>query len=341
MDILPPQQKDGEIKFFLAKGLPYRRRMVFVALCLFFGLGLQLTAGFWIGYPLLLLGLLLGVNSGYDAAPRVIGAETWERVTPDEYEKIKLKAGQLKAWDDDLFDWTSGWGLFGLAATGGGCALGYFMLASAWGFPDGYWVYFALDVIPVFLPLWFMGTREYLKKDRLIIKIEMFQRVLAALSSPSDVQVQPMLALCATEAGGKTPEDARLMIKLLGAPKDFYGLQAQLSINSVQGRDFPYLYCVLIAKKGSGLFKGWEEFRVEPDTSLLSGLLGFLLNRGAGKLTYEPDAPGDVEIIVIRQATTRTSGYFTPPEAALAVVDASLKMARGLLAVNAKKTAAA
>ena len=34
MSILPPQEKDGEIKFFLAKSLPYRQRMLFVFLAL-------------------------------------------------------------------------------------------------------------------------------------------------------------------------------------------------------------------------------------------------------------------------------------------------------------------
>lgn len=38
MSVLPPQQKDGEIKFYLIKSLPYRERMLLVALALSGGL---------------------------------------------------------------------------------------------------------------------------------------------------------------------------------------------------------------------------------------------------------------------------------------------------------------
>ncbi len=328
MNILPPPQKDGEIKFFFARSLPYRPRMLLVALLLAAGLGLQLTMGFWPGLALLAAGMLLGVNSGYDAAPRITGEETWEKVTPDEYAKVRLKADQLKAWDEDLFDGTNPAGIFGFAGAGLLCAGAYVAADSIFNFPFGYWVFFGLDAAVVLMPLWFIGTREYLRKDRLIIKIGMLEKVLAALSDPSDVQVQPMLSLDATKDGGKEPEDARLMVKLIGAPEDFYGLQVQLSINGVQGKDYPYLYCVLIAKAGSKLLEGWESFAYQPETSFFSSLLG----KGLTGLDYEPSRSGEVDIIVVRQHTTQTSGYFTPPDTALSVVDYSLKLARALVA---------
>ena len=340
MSILPPREKDGEIKFFLAKSLPYRMRMLLVFSALAGGLGLQLTAGFWFGYPLLVLGLLLGMNSGYDAAPKRTGTETWERVTPDEYAKIELRAEELKSWDDDFFDGTSGAGLAGLATAVVVCVIAYGLAAAAWNFPDAYWVYFALDAAVLILPLWFIGTRDYLRKAKLIIKIGLLKNIMEALNDPSDAQVQPMLALQTTEAGGKEPEDARLMIKLVGAPKEFYGIQAQLSINSVQGKDYPYLYCVLIAKSGSGLLNGWEAFTAQPERGFLENLVSSLLSRGAGgKLVYEPSSPGEVDIIVVRQETTRTGGYFTPPAAARAVVRGSMDLARQLLKKNTARPA--
>ncbi|OGR45101.1 MAG: hypothetical protein A2X35_10085 [Elusimicrobia bacterium GWA2_61_42] len=338
MSVLPPPQKDGEITFFMAKSLPYRPRMALVGLLLAAGLGTQVTAGFWPGYALLVLGLLLGVNSGYNSSPARTGEESWERVTPDAYEKVKLKAEQLKAWDEDLFDGTSTLGLAGFGVTAALCAGLYAWAAGTWSFPPGYWVYFALDGAVLLLPLWFVGTRGYLKKDKLIIKIGMLEEVMAALKDPSDVQVQPMLSLAPTASGGKEPGDARLMLKLVGAPKEFYGIQVQLSINSVQGKDFPYLYCVLIAKNGSGLLGGWEPLAAQPERSFFTGLVGSIFgqigNFGSPELVYEPSSAGEVDIMVVRQRTTRATGYHTAPAAALTVVDYSLKLARALLAKN-------
>lgn len=340
MSILPPQQKSGEIKFFLAKSLPYYPRMLLVFLALACGLGLQLTTGFWAGYPLLVLGLLLGMNSGYDAAPKRTGESVWERVTPDEYEKVKRRADELKSWDDDLFDGTSHLGIIGLAVVVLGCVIAYAVAASVWRFPEGSYLYLGLDALVLIVPLWFIGTRDYLRKDKLVIKIEMLKKVMERLNDPSDAQVQPMLALQSTNTGGKEPEDARLMIKLVGAPKEFYGIQAQLSINSVQGKDFPYLYCVLIAKSGSGLLTGWEAFAAQPPSSFIDNLITSLFSKGAGgKLMYEPSSPGEVDIIVVRQQTTRNSGYFTPPAAALAVVKGAMDLSRQLLEKNSGKPA--
>ncbi|MBI4350219.1 MAG: hypothetical protein HY550_02165 [Elusimicrobia bacterium] len=341
MKILPPPQKDGEIKFWFAKSLPYRTRMTLVGLLLALGLGLQVMLNFWPGFCALLAGLLLGINSGYDAKPKKTREETWERVTPDEYAKVKLKAGQLREWDEDFFDGTSLMGLAGFLAAGLICLLAYAAAAGTFSFPDGTWVYFGLDAAVLILPMWFIGTRDYLKKDRLIIKIDMLEKVMAALRDPSDLQVQPMLSLAGTQTGGKVPEDARLMVKLVGAPKDFYGLQVQLSVNNVQGKDFPYLYCVLLAKAGSGLLEGWEKFAAQPESKGLLGLVGELLGKAPTGIVYEPSRSGEVDIIVVRQRTTKTSGYHTAVPAALGVVGNALKLARGLLAGRAAAAGAA
>jgi hypothetical protein len=338
MSVLPPPQKDGEIKFFIAKGLPYRTRMSLVALLLAAGVCVQLGAGFWPGLALLVLGQLLGMNSGYNSSPKITGEGAWERVTPDEYAKVKTKAAELAKWDQDFFDGTNTLGLIGFAVTALVCLMAYYFAAEAWKFPDGYWIYFGLDAAVLILPLWFIGTRDYLRKDKLVIKVEMLEGIMACLKDTSEVQVYPMLSLVPTESGGKEPEDARLMVKLVGAPKDFYGVQVQLSINSVQGKDYPYLYCVLIAKSGSGLLNGCDEAAAQPERSFISGILNAFFSSGGvvgnPTLVYEPQNAGEVDIIVVRQQTTRQSGYCTPPSAAGTVVEYSLKLAQALLQRN-------
>lgn len=340
MSVLPPPQKDGEIKFFIAKSLPYRQRMALVALLLACGVALQLTAGFWPGFAVLVLGQLLGMNSGYNSTPKTAGYGTWERVSPDEYVKVKTKAAELKKWDEDIFDATSGRGQFGLLLAIVLCLAAYFKAVSVWNFPEGFGMYMALDAAVLIIPLWFIGTREYLNKDKLIIKIDMLSGLMDNLKGASEVQVYPMLSLVPTGSGGKEPDDARLMVKLVGAPEDFYGVQVQLSINSVQGKDFPYLYCVLIAKHGSGLLDGFRGIAGQPERSAISGMLNVFFSSGGcvgtPTLVYEPQSQDEVDIIVVRQQTSTSSGYCTPPYAARTIVDYSLRLAAGLLEKNAR-----
>ncbi len=344
MSLFPSPDKDGQIKFILAKSLPYKTRMSLVAALLLAGLGLQLMFSFWAGLAALLAGSLLGMVKGYDARLYPKTFETWERVTPDEYAKIKLKADQLSRWDEDLFDITNTAGVLAFAAACAACAGAYLVLAATFGFPYGYWIFIGLDALVVLAPLWFTGVREYLRKDKLIIKINLLESVMKLLTAPSDVQVFPMLALAKTEGERTEPEDARLLVKLIGAPAAFYGLQVQVSINSVQGKDYPYLYCVLIGKEGAGLLAGYERFLPKPKESFGSSLSQFFL-RGLGlpaqRLVYEAQKNRDVDILVIRQYAQGNIGYSTSPENAASLVTAALEMAKKLLEANAPKAPAA
>lgn len=336
MSVLPPPQKDGEIKFYFVRSLPYRKRMAAVFGLLAAGLALQVTIGFWPGFALMAAAQLLGMNSGYNSSPKETGKESWERVTPDEYTKIKQKAAELSRWDQDFFDGTNISGMIGFVVIGLLSVVSYAIVAQIFSFPDGYWIFFGLDAAVLLVPLWFIGTRDYLRKDKLVIKVEMLQKVMAALSDPSDVQVHPMLDLASTETGGKEPGDARLMVRMVGAPQEFYGVQVQLSINSVQGKDYPYLYCVLIAKKGSGLLDGWEDLVPHQDASLLAGVASALFGGvfAGQELVYEPSESGEVDIIVVRQHTSQNTGYYTSTSAAMKLVNSSLDLARALLKKN-------
>jgi len=344
MNLFPPPEKDGRIKFVAAKGLAYKPRMWSIAALLLIGLGLQLTVSFWAGLAVLSAASLLGMVKGYDARPQGASVQTWERVTPDEYTKIKLKAEQLKRWDEDVFDITNTSGVLTFGAVCAACAGAYVVLAANLGFPYGYWFFVGLDAVIVLLPLWLTGVREYLRKDKLIIKINLLESIIKLLTAPSEVQVYPMLALAGKEEGKAEPEDVRLLVKLVGAPEAFYGMQVQISINSVQGKDYPYLYCVLIVKKGADLLEGYERFIQAPKESFGASLRGFLLG-GLGlsgqKLVYEPQKNQDADILVIRQFAEGNIGYSTSEQAAASVVTAALELAEKLVRANASATPSA
>lgn len=341
MELFPPPDKSGSVKFLMAKSLPYPRRMALVAALLAAGLGVQFAASFWAGLALLAAASLLGMAEGYDARPKTAGEARWERVTPDEYALIRLKADRLRRWDEDLFDFSNPRGGAAFVAS---CVLlaGLFAFLSArFGLSSGFWLFAGLDAVIILFPLWFSGTREYLRKDGLVIKTELLERVMKRLAAPSEVQVFPMLSLAGTEGGASAPEDAKLLVKLVGAPADLYGIQVQVSMNSVQGRDFPYLYCVVAARSGSGLLSGWEEISAgyappaasSPFLRRFSSMLGL---SGPG-LVFERQDNKEAEVLVIRQAAGRNSGYFTPEPAAVRIVETAVETAKKLVAANSAR----
>jgi hypothetical protein len=65
-------------------------------------------------------------------------------------------------------------------------------------------------------------------------------------------------------------------------------------INEVDGKSYPYFYVVLVARKGYGLGK------VHPHSAAHNLLLEFKVQE-------------ETEVLVIRQKTTKTSGYHTNP----------------------------
>jgi hypothetical protein len=86
-------------------------------------------------------------------------------------------------------------------------------------------------------------------------------------------------------------------------------------MNSVQGTDYPYLYCVILAKNTSSLFKRADELSVKIPYGIM----------------HQLEHSQDVLVMVIRQMTTKTSGYHTNSRAALKIVQATVDYTRELL----------
>ncbi|MBM3334738.1 hypothetical protein FJY63_08760 [Candidatus Sumerlaeota bacterium] len=101
------------------------------------------------------------------------------------------------------------------------------------------------------------------------------------------------------------------MAQFDNAPKDFMGIQVRVSLNDVQGTKYPYLYCVILAKPGFGL----SQWKTQP-------------KMGAGQVTTEYQESGEVELIVVRQTTTRRSGYHTNKAAQARVFEAAVEICR-------------
>ncbi len=92
------------------------------------------------------------------------------------------------------------------------------------------------------------------------------------------------------------------------------GLYAQIALNNVQGTDYPYFYVVLVAKDGSNLLSPYFNKLAIPD-----GII------------KEMKKENDVEIIVIRQETTKNSGYYTNAKAIARIFDTGIIAARKII----------
>ena len=320
MKIFPDPERRDDIKFLFIKAMPYNMRVTLIVSCIVAGLMIQLFFSFWPGLILLALATAIGLVRGYDLKIEARDdSEKWDQVTPDEYKKVKAKQKDLARWDLDAFDITNPLGgtifvVLGIAA--------FLVLLVLLKQPGDVGLYWALDCLALLAPHWVTGVKGYLKQDRLIVKIKLLEKVMEELAGPSDIQVLPMLATRATREERRFPTDARLMLRLIGAPAAFLGIQVQISINSVQGTDYPYLYCVLLARSDAGLFAGWRDIvKKIPDFR-------------ESILPCEPSNEQGVDVMVIRQKTTMTSGYHTKPDQALFIVNFAVKVARRFCSIG-------
>jgi hypothetical protein len=123
-------------------------------------------------------------------------------------------------------------------------------------------------------------------------------------------EFRPALMLSRGKDDKTIPDDARFSIAFPDSSEGFYGLQAQINLNVVQGTSYPYFYCVLAAKPGFGLIKHKEKIQL------------------AQKVICEYQEDGRAEVLVIRQHTTRKSGYHTKNRQCIDIMKNALAAAR-------------
>ena len=87
------------------------------------------------------------------------------------------------------------------------------------------------------------------------------------------------------------------------------GLYGQVVTNDVNGTSYPYFYVVLVARKGFGLQPVFQAYRPPK------------------KMTKEFKVEDDVEVFVIRQTTSKTSGYHTKNKKMTAILKAGIALA--------------
>ena len=349
---MPPIERSGEIKFYLIKSLPYYPRVTLILGLLLVGLGLQVyTLSIIPGLFFLLGAVILGLAAGYESMGKPQGSPFWKEVGWPAFEEVIRLNRHSAKWDRTFLDVTNmrGFTLFILVLGQG--FLVYLLLAFEPGHilkninylldvllmlrpthPQSPYaaagkIYLA-DTLVVAIPLWFTGTRRLLTNDQLMIKVEELLHIRKNFEGVLDKngdQFIPMMETRAAKKGeGEIPTDVQLKVRFKDMPKVYYGLQAQVNINDVQGISYPYFYCVLVAEKSVDLRTFRENVKrvkksPKPKAAKNKFFAFLKQNSPSEKIVIEHQKQREVEVLVVRQRTTKTSGYNVDRKMALKI----------------------
>lgn len=316
-----PENRDS-VHFYFAKNMAYDRRLLVFTGILFLGLVFQiLTLTPWPGIPFLMIAVGLMLVKGYDSRARLKKFQpdsSWTDVDMDRINQIEVIRKKNQDWNRDAIDITNFQGfmvLFFLALAA--LALTIILFVITRRFQTA--LIIPINAFILFVPFWFTGLRFILKQPNLAVKIRVLKEMEAyfhKLKTGTELFV-PALMLAKDKNGDALPTDARFTIRFARVPEGFYGLQAQININLVQGNSYPYFYCVIAAKPGFGLKRFLDSVKQTK------------------RVICEYQEDSKAEVLVIRQFTTKTSGYHTNSKVCWEILWIAIDAARKILATHA------
>jgi hypothetical protein len=288
---LSPDER-GIVVFSVWQSLSYDKRMLLGFGLILLGFIVQgVTRSFVPGAPFILAGNLLLVVKGYnnkiDPGQYDPGAQ-WENADIDTLDKLVTLDRKIRDWDISVLDITN---------VSGAMVFILVMVPLGWLAYTGRGLnqVLVLDSMLLLVPYWITGIRSILVLPRLLVKVKTLRNLLhdpAVRSLEKDHKIDLLVLLKGQEA--KVPDDVKIRLSFPEQHKDFLGFYGQVVINEVDGKSYPYFYVVLVARKGYGLGK------VHPHSAAHNLLLEFKVQE-------------ETEVLVIRQKTTKTSGYHTDP----------------------------
>lgn len=311
----PPPEQRNVVRFYLVKNLPYNLRIHLMLILLIVGFGLQILfmhAAY--GALFLLGGVVLVLTKGYDSRVRIKGFSldpNWKTVSINKIEEIEQLRKRSRKWDIDALDISNSLGVLTLIFISGLALLAAVLLGRLVN-DTRITTILVTDIAIFIVPLWFSGMRFILKQPNLAVKVKTILDLCDVFETVKreGEEFRPALMLTKDDEGKSVPIDARFSVAFPNSPEGFYGLQAQINLNLVEGASYPYFYCVLAAKPGFGLSRYKDEIRLD------------------SRIICEYQQESKAEVLVIRQYTTRTSGYHTDDRQCARILIAALDAGR-------------
>jgi hypothetical protein len=230
--------------------------------------------------------------------------EVWVPVEDEWLERVEALESRGRRWDATPWDLTNARGCLTLLVVLAAVAALCVVAATGLG-PDAL-LRLGPAALLLVVPLWLNGVRSTWNPSELHKKGEALAvaREVAASAAEGegdeDFDLVPLLAL-REGRHGKYPVDARLMLRPSHDDgSGFLGVQVQVAMNNVQGRDYPYLYCVVLGKEG---------FRIPQHAGGHDPWPGWKV-----RMVYERGEGDGVVFLVIRQHADRQGGWHTEPQ---------------------------
>lgn len=320
--LIRAESAEPVIKFLLLPKLAYRPRLALVAGLVLLALVLQiLFLSAWAGFPLLVPAVLLGWIRGYDNRLDFRSyhhAGEWERTEIDRIRQVLDQDRRMKKWDESILDASSVMGCITLAAMavilGGGTILLLEFSPPVAGIV-------AMDGLTLLGLNWFNGMRSIHRKPDLVLKAEHVDKLLRALPAATFKRGEFLAQmLLKGEGEQQIPEDFKLLVEFKDSPPGFFGVQGQVVVNRVQGAGYPYFYACIVAR----------------DELKLLDVLGRKPKLPNGVILEQQRKEG-VQVIVIRQYTTSTSGYHTQVGTSVSILITAFEIAELFLKSRSAK----
>lgn len=298
----------GILVFKLWPNLGYRRRMQISFGLIILGFITQwLTGMAFPGVLVLLAGNALLLVTGYHNKVEFGSynpAAQWQKTTLVQLDELVELEKKIKRWDRSTMDVSNPLGLVVFVVL---LLLFFFWISNSHGSSR----IIAIDAAALLLPHWLTGFRRMLRLPGLMVKVDTLKDLLGSKTSGSG-EYQPELLVLLKGTDEKLPDDVKFKIMPNEPMEKFLGLYGQVVINAVQGKSYPYFYVVLVAEKGSELNNLYQNYT--PPSGIIS----------------EFKSQKNVDVFILRQKTSKTSGYHTKPDRVLSIFREGLHLMQDL-----------
>ncbi|RLD78781.1 MAG: hypothetical protein DRJ10_09790 [Bacteroidetes bacterium] len=317
--LLLSQEEQGIVIFHIWKSLPYKARLGLSVFLILIGFVIQYYSYAALpGVLFVLAGNLLLLVKGYDNRIKLAGykaAAEWIKTDSEQLNNIVKINQKAKTWDSSATDISNPMGVtFFILAAFAVVVLYFYGLGS---YDPGIEIV-AANIVVLLFPHWFTGIKRITTTPKLINKITLYRRLMKNFSEDlTNDKISYMTYVKGEEQ--KLPSDVKMKVEFEGQPDSFLGMYAQVSMNNVQGKDYPYFYVVLVAKPELQILDKYYQSVSVPK-----------------KVIKESSRADGVEIIIIRQYTTKQSGYHTNAKAMKIIFETGIQTARQIISAEMK-----
>jgi hypothetical protein len=302
------------VVFHLLPRVPYALRIIMAFALILAGFAVQCTMLRWFpGVIFVFAGNLFLLVKGYDnhlKYDKFDASANWQPVEPSRLGEIEELNKKSFTWDRSFLDISNrrGWWIFFLIAVSTIAGL------LGWFGESPLVPFVGWNIIALFLPHWITGTRKILTLPDLLVKVYLIKKLLADSAIQQKIEGLKIdyYMLLRGDKEKKLPDDIKFRVVIANQHPDFLGFYGQIVNNTVNGNAYPYFYVVMVAKAGYGLKTAVKDYAPS------RGIIG------------EYDDDKGVEVFVIRQATSRTSGYLTKPDTVRLIFSEGFDLARNV-----------